>query len=81
MEDLAPERRHRVCRPPNLDGGFRPEWPLEISGSFAEVAEEVEGLSYCNPSPIGFPNDKPPSIKFRALLTEGGAERFTLART
>jgi hypothetical protein len=36
---------------------------------------------YCNPSPIGFPNDKPPSIKFRALLSEGDAELFELART
>jgi hypothetical protein len=37
--------------PPRLDVGFRLEWPLEISGSFAEVAEEAKGLSYCNPSP------------------------------
>ena len=67
--------------PPRLDAGFRPEWPLEISGSFAEVAEEAIGLSYCNPSPIGFPNDKPPFIKFRALLSEGDAELFELVRT
>jgi hypothetical protein len=50
-------------------------------GRFAEVAEEAIGLSYCNPSPIGFPNDKPPSTKFRALLSEGDAELFELVRT
>ncbi len=44
MEDPGPKRRHRVCRPPRLDAGFRPDWPLEISGSFAEVAEEAEGV-------------------------------------
>ena len=64
--------------PPRLDAGFRPEWPLEISGSFAEVAEEAEGLSYCNPSPIGFPNDKSPFLKFSASLSGGCVERLEL---
>jgi hypothetical protein len=81
LEDAGPKRRHRVCRPPRLDAGFRPEGPLETSVSFEEVAEEAEGLSYCNPSPIGFPNDKPPSIKFRALPSEGDAELCELVRT
>jgi hypothetical protein len=27
-----------------------------------------------------FPNDKPPALRFRALLTEGGAERLELVR-
>ena len=79
MEDLAPERRHRVCRPPKLDAGFRPEWSLEISDSFAEVAEEAEGLSYCNPSPDSFPNDKPPLLRFTATLSQSGAGRLKLA--
>jgi hypothetical protein len=35
-----------------LDVRFRPDRPLEISGIFAEVAEEAQtGLSYRNPSP------------------------------
>ena len=50
MEDPGPKWRHRVCRLPRLDAGFRPEGPLETSVSFEEVAAEAEGLSYCNPS-------------------------------
>ena len=64
--------------PPRLDAGFRPEWPLEISSSFAEVAEEAEGLSYCNPSPQGFPKDKPLGLRFSALLTKDRMERLEL---
>ncbi len=34
-----------------LDVRFRRDWPLEISGIFAELAEEAEtGLSNRNPS-------------------------------
>ena len=52
MEDLSPEEHHRVYKLIRLDVRFRPDWPLEISGIFAEVAEEAEtGLSYRNPSP------------------------------
>jgi len=51
LEDLSPEERHRVYELLRLDVRFRPDWPLEISGIFAEVAEEGEaGLSYRNPS-------------------------------
>ncbi len=49
---LAPEERHRIYKLLRLGVRFRPDWPLEISGIFAEVAEEAEaGLSYRNPSP------------------------------
>ena len=52
LEDVSPEERHRVCKPLRLDVRFRPDWPPEISGIFAEVAEEAEaGLSNRNPSP------------------------------
>ena len=52
LEDLSPEERHRVYKLIRLDVRFRPDRPLEISGIFAEVAEEAEtGLSYRNPSP------------------------------
>ena len=52
LEDLSPEERHRVYKLLRLDVRFRPEWPLEISGIFAQVAEEAEScLSYRNPSP------------------------------
>jgi hypothetical protein len=52
LEDLSPEERHRVYKLLRLDVRFRPDWPLEISGIFAEVAEEAEaGLSNRNPSP------------------------------
>ncbi len=39
LEDLSPEERHRVYKLLRLDVRFRPDWPLEISGIFAEVAE------------------------------------------
>jgi hypothetical protein len=53
LEDhLSPEERHRAYKLLGLDVRFRPDWPLEITGIFAEVAEEAEaGLSYRNPSP------------------------------
>ena len=52
LEDLSPEERHRVYKLLRLDVRFRPDWPLKISGIFAEIAEEGEtGLSYRNPSP------------------------------
>jgi hypothetical protein len=38
------------------------------------------GLSKCKLSSGSFPNDKPPALRFRALLTEGGAERLELVR-
>jgi hypothetical protein len=52
LENRSPEERHRVYKLLRRDVRFRPDWPLEISGIFAEVAEEAEtGLSYRNPSP------------------------------
>ncbi len=52
LEDLSPEERHRVYKLLRLDVRFRADWPLEISGIFAQVAEEAETcLSYRNPSP------------------------------
>ena len=52
LENLSPEERHRGYKLLRLDVRFRPDWPLEISGILAEVAEEAEaGLSYRNPSP------------------------------
>ncbi len=53
LEDLAPEERHRIYMLLRLGVRFRPDWPLEISGVFAEVAEEAENdLSYCKLSPL-----------------------------
>jgi hypothetical protein len=37
-------------------------------------------MSYCKLSPGSFLSDKPPVLRFSALLTEGGAERLELAR-
>ena len=52
LDDLSPEERHRVYKLLRLEVRFRVDWPLEISGIFAEVAEEGEtGLSNRNPSP------------------------------
>ncbi len=52
LESLSQEERHRMYKLLRLDVRFRPDWPLEISGIFAEVAEEEETcLSYRNPSP------------------------------
>ena len=45
------------------------------------MAEEAEsGLSYCKLRPGSFSRDEPLMLNFRALLTEGGAERLELAR-
>jgi hypothetical protein len=53
LEDLTPEERHRIYRLLRLGVRFRPGWPLEITGVFAEVGEEAEaGLSKCKPSPL-----------------------------
>jgi hypothetical protein len=46
--DLEPEERHRIYKLLRLSVRFRPDWPLEVSGIFAEVAEEAEhDLSNC----------------------------------
>lgn len=53
LEDLGPEERHRVYKLLRLGVRFRPDWPLEITGIFAEVSEEGEtGSSKCKPSPL-----------------------------
>jgi uncharacterized Zn finger protein len=53
FEDLLPEERHRIYKLLRLDVRFRPEWPLEITGIFAEVGEEAENdLSSCKLSPL-----------------------------
>ncbi len=55
LENLSPEERHRVYKLLRLDARFQADWPLEISGIFAQVAEEAEScLSYRNPSRMAF---------------------------
>jgi hypothetical protein len=45
LEDLAPEERHHIYKLLRLGVRFRPDWPLEITGVFAQVAEEAEKSS------------------------------------
>jgi len=54
LEDLAPEERHRIYKLLRLGVRFRPDWPLEITGVIAQVAEEAEttGSSHSKPSPL-----------------------------
>ena len=53
LEDLAPEERHRIYKLLRLGVRFRPDWPLEITGIFAQVAEEAEmGSSDSKHSPL-----------------------------
>jgi site-specific DNA recombinase len=53
LEDLAPEVRHRIYKLLRLGVRYRPDWPLEITGIFAQVAEEAEmGSSDSKFSPI-----------------------------
>jgi hypothetical protein len=54
LEGLVPEERHRIYKLLRLGVLFRPDWPLEIAGDFAEVGEEAESdLSSCKPSSLG----------------------------
>jgi hypothetical protein len=54
LEDLVPEEHHRIYKLLRLDVRFRPDWPLEITGVFAEVGEQAESdLSLCKPSSLG----------------------------
>ena len=54
LEDLAPEERHRIYKLLRLGVRFRPDWPLEITGIFAQVGEEAEtSSSDRKPSPLG----------------------------
>jgi hypothetical protein len=41
LEDLAPEERHQIYKLLRLGVRYRPDWPLEITGVFAQVAEEA----------------------------------------
>ena len=60
---------------------FRLDWPLEITGIYAEAAETAANdLSYCKLSPGSFSSDEPPALKFSALLSEGSTERLELER-
>ena len=53
LEDLAPEERHRIYKLLRLGVRFRPDWPLEITGVFAQVEEVAEtGSSDRKPSPL-----------------------------
>jgi hypothetical protein len=53
LEDLAPEERHRIYKLLRLGVRFRPDWPLEVTGIFAEVGEEAEtGSSDSKLSPL-----------------------------
>ena len=53
LGDLAPEGRHRIYKPLRLGVRFRPDWPLEITGVFAQVAEVAEtGSSDSKLSPL-----------------------------
>ena len=49
LEDLLPEERHHAYMLLRLGVRFRPEWPLEITGVFANATEEAE---------TGLPNSK-----------------------
>ena len=52
-EDLAPEERHRVYKLLRLSVRFRPDWPPEVSGVFAEFLEEAANdVSHCKISPL-----------------------------
>ena len=53
LEDLATQERHRIYKLLRLGVRFRPDWPLEITGVFAQMAEEAEaGSSYSKPTPL-----------------------------
>jgi hypothetical protein len=53
LEDLAQEERHRIYKLLRLGVRYRPDWPLEITGIFAQVAEEAEmGSSDSKFSPL-----------------------------
>jgi hypothetical protein len=53
LEDLTLEERHRIYKLLRLGVRFRPDWPLEITGVIAQVAEEVEtGSSDSKLSPL-----------------------------
>ena len=45
LGDLAPEERYRIYKLLRLGVLFRPDWPLEITGIFAQVGEEAETSS------------------------------------
>ena len=41
LGDLAPEERPRIYKLLRLGVRYRPDWPLEITGVFAQAAEEA----------------------------------------
>jgi site-specific DNA recombinase len=53
LENLTPEERHRIYKLLRLGVRFRSDWPLEITGVFAQVPEEAEmGSSNSKLSPL-----------------------------
>ena len=50
LDDAEPPQIYTLLR---LGVRFRPDWPLEITGLFAQVADEAEtGSSDSKPSPL-----------------------------
>ena len=50
------------------------------AGAWGGVLVDEAGSRSCKLSPRSFPDDEPPTLSFRALLMENGAERLELAR-
>ncbi len=77
LENLTSEERHRVYKMLRLKGLVYPDSRLEVNGVL-ESPQEVclfEPLSTQRPE-----NTNKHDLKFRALLTEDGAQKVEVAR-
>ena len=54
LGDLASEECYRIYKLLRIGVRFRPDWPLEITGIFSEIGEELESsdLSPCKLTPL-----------------------------
>ena len=77
LENLLPEERHRVYKMLRLRVLADPDFRLEVNGVVGSDQEvcHFQPLSTQRPQ-----NTNKRDLRFSALLTESGAERFELAR-
>jgi hypothetical protein len=86
LDSLAPEERQQVYGMLRLKVEIAPDRSMEVRGVLSETLRVlyVNGQPVCEndlASRCNSEDTKHPELHFRALLTDGGAERVELART
>lgn len=83
LDDLSPEKRHKIYKMLRLEVLAYLDKSLEVSGAILAGGAQNEegGLGALEPTRMHeSKNTQPPRLCFRALITEGGDPRVQLHR-